>query len=601
MNTRIKPIYAVIAAIVILSLTVVSVLILPRDSTRADAAKNAGSSPPSNRPTGTITFSDWQFPDTLNPYQTALAVSQEVQNGMFENLFMYDQKARLVPQLARELPTVANGGIKNDGKTIVVHLKKGLRWSNGAELTSADVKFGWHVGMDKTTGPYCKGSCDVISRIDTPDKHTAIFHLKQVYAPALSYAVNGFLLWPHVWAGAWKNDPHAAGLKLAQDIAFNFESPAFPTNGAYQVKEFVKDNRILLQPMTYYNGMSRGAHIQNLIFVFYSSKAGMVADAINGATDVTQNYTAADLPSLKQHNDAFRLHVDPGFTFEHLEFNLDSKYHGKANPLANRNVRLALALSLDKVGLIRSALGLSPAQAKDIAAWTPLVNTSQLTQPFADTRIKGQWDPISKRFVADTGRGKALAKAKQLLSMTEWKNGFTLDVSSTTGNPVRKAQTGILTQNWAKLGVKVNPVYVPASRLFSGWGQAGPLNHGDFQVAMFAFLGSPDPDQLKYNLEGRYVDRKAAVHSEINQNYSGIHNVVIDRAFEKAAHTVNGAERARQYATAQVELNKLAYWVPLYFRPTIATDSGKVANFSNNPTQTGPTWNMFAWKVKSAR
>jgi hypothetical protein len=64
-----------------------------------------------------------------------------------------------------------------------------------------------------------------------------------------------------------------------------------------------------------------------------------------------------------------------------------------------------------------------------------------------------------------------------------------------------------------------------------------PLNRGDFQTAMFAFLGSPDPDQRKYNLQSRYVDRKAATHSEINQNYSGISNKVIDRAFDRAAHT----------------------------------------------------------------
>jgi peptide/nickel transport system substrate-binding protein len=412
--------------------------------------------------------------------------------------------------------------------------------------------------------------------------------------------VNAFFLWPQVWPGAWKDDPHAAAHKLGQDVRFNFQGPSFPTNGAYQVKEFVRDNRIVLQPMKDYNGMSRGASVQNVIFAFYSSKPGMIAAAMNRETDVTQNYTAADIPQLKKGSNAFRLHVDPGFNFEHLEFNLDPTYHGKANPLADPNVRLALALSLDKVGLVRSALGLSPTQARDITAWTPLVNTSQLTQPFADTSIKGQWDSASKRFVATTGQGQALATARQLLARTPWKSGFTLDVATTSGNPVREAQMAVLMQNWARLGIKVNPVYIPASNLFAGWQQGGTLNHGDFQVAMFAFLGQPDPDQLKYNLESRYVDRQAAVHAEINQNYSGIHDSVIDRAFERAAHTINQAERARNYAAAQVELNKQAYWIPLYFRPAIATDSGRVANFLNNPTQTGPTWNMFAWKVKAA-
>jgi ABC-type transport system substrate-binding protein len=547
-------------------------------------------------PTGTLAFSDWQFPDTLNPYQTTLAVSQEVMNGMFDHLFIYNHNSRLVPQMAQSMPTIKNGGIVNGGKTIVIHLKKGLRWSNGAPITAADLKFSWKVGMDAATGPACAGSCDAISRIDTPSTYTAIFHLKQVYAPALPYAINGFSLWPRVWAGAWSNDAHAAALKLAQDPTFNFEGPNYPTSGAYQVKEFTKDNRIVLQPMRYYNS----AHVQNLVFSFYSSKPGMMVGAANGETDVTQDYTAADLAALRQHTDKYGLHVDPSFTFEHLEFNVDKTYNGGQNPLADAKVRQALALALDKTGLIRSALTLTAGQARSVIAWTPLVNTPKLVQPYAATRITGQWDPIAGRYVSATGNGTALAHARKLLSETKWKNGFSLDVATTLGNPVRAAQLAVLQSNWARLHVQVVPNFVPASKLFAGWDQGGTLDHGQYQVAMFAFLGQPDPDQLKYNLQSRFVDRTAKTHAAINENYAGIRDSVLNRAFNQAAGTVSSSARARQYAAAQARLNQQAYWVPLYFRPTIATADGRVQNFSTNPTQTGPTWNLFAWKVKSA-
>jgi peptide/nickel transport system substrate-binding protein len=450
--------------------------------------------------------------------------------------------------------------------------------------------------MDSATGPACAGSCDAISQIDTPSRYTAVFHLKQVYAPALPYAINGFSLWPRVWAGAWKNSPHAAAVKLAQDPTFNFEGPNYPTNGAYQVKEFTNDNRVVLQPMRYYHG----ANVRNLIFSFYSSKPGLMVGAANGETDVTQNYTAADLSLLRQHTDKYALHVVPSFTFEHLEFNVDPTYAGSRNPLADPKVRQALALALDKTGLIRSALTLSSKQAKSVIAWTPLVNTPQLVQPYAATRIHGQWDPISHRYVSATGTGTALAHARKLLSETKWKNGFTLNVSTTAGNPVRQAQLGVLQANWARLGVQVQPNYVPASKLFAGWDQSGTLDHGQYQVSMFAFLGQPDPDQLKYNLQSRFIDRTAHTHSAIFQNYSGIRDSVLDRTFNQAAGTVNSAARTRYYAAAQAQLNKKAYWIPLYFRPTIATADSRVQNFSTNPTQTGPTWNVFAWKVKSA-
>ena len=41
-----------------------------------------------------------------------------------------------------------DGGIKDGGKTIIIRLKRGLRWSKGSEITSADVRFGWRVDMD---------------------------------------------------------------------------------------------------------------------------------------------------------------------------------------------------------------------------------------------------------------------------------------------------------------------------------------------------------------------------------------------------------------------------------------------------------------------
>jgi peptide/nickel transport system substrate-binding protein len=145
---------------------------------------------------------------------------------MLDNLFQYDDHARLVPQMASVIPTLANGGIKDAGKTIVLRLKPGLRWSNGAEITSHDIKFGWQVGMDSATGPACQGSCDLIKSIDTPSRSIAILHLHRIDSSAIPGALPQ--VWPPVWPGAWKNNAHAAAVKLGSDPNYTFEGLVIP-------------------------------------------------------------------------------------------------------------------------------------------------------------------------------------------------------------------------------------------------------------------------------------------------------------------------------------------------------------------------------------
>jgi peptide/nickel transport system substrate-binding protein len=548
-----------------------------------------------NKASGTIKFSDWQFPDTLNPYQTTESVSAEVTNGMFDGLLLFDQNGHLKADMLTKIPSTKNGGVKANGKQIVLTLKPGLKWSNGKEITAADIKFGWNVGMNKATGPSCSGTCDVISKITTSGKYTATLFLKHLYAPVLSYGLPP--IWPHVWPGAWASgDSNAAANKLAQDSTFNFEGPGYPTSGPYTVTQFAKDDRIVLAPMKHYNVMSCGAYVKQLIFAFYSSKPGMIAAAANHDTDMTQDYTVADLPQLQGNKSAYKVYDGAGFIFEHIEYNLDSQYKGSANPVSNAKVRVALNLAIDKVGMIQSALGVSKSVASNITAWTPLVNTKQLVQPFADKAINGQWDPIQKKYVVP-GTAKAVADAKKLLKQTPYASGFTIDFDTTSANPTRQNQLNVIANNWAKIGVKVNPTYVPAGTFFAGWNDQGTLDHGQYQAGMFAFLGEPDPDQLHFNLVGKYTDRDAAIHAASNENYSGIKNAAIDKDFKIEAQSLDKKVRTKAFNEIQTILAQQGYWEPLYFRPQIATADSHIKGFLENPTQLGPTWNLFDWKA----
>ena len=431
------------------------------------------------------------------------------------------------------IPTIKNGGISNGGRTILLHLKHGLRWSNNAEITSYDMKFALAVNNDKLTGPACTGGCDAIKSIETPNRYTAIWHMKRIYASAIPDADPG--MWPTKWPGAWNRDPHQAAVWLT-DAAHDFVGTQYPTNGPYQIVQFVRDDRIVLHPMKYYSDMNCGAYIQNLIFVFYSEKNAMIAAAAARQTDATEGYLVSDLPELHRYPGAFHVHAAPSFFFEHLELNQDRTYHGQPNPLSNTKVRVALALALDKLGMIRSALGVSASLARSIEAWSFMINSRKLAQPFTDKKLIGQWDPIAKKYQVNTGHGQALTDAKKLLSQTAYKRGFNLDFYSTNGDPTRVAQESVMEVNWKRLGVTLTHTTYNPTALYSRTGAAAAFCAvGDFQIADFGLTTSSDVDAFKSFMQSRYIDRRRSVHSTVYGNESGISDPTIDANFNLAA------------------------------------------------------------------
>jgi ABC-type transport system substrate-binding protein len=579
-------------------------LLISSANTTAHAGRTASSTSVQckhrNPASGTVTVADNGFTTNLNPYSPVGSIA--AYPLMFDDLFRFDGKSRLFPMMAASIPTLKNGGIRDGGKTIIIRIKKGLRWSNGAEITSADVKFGWQVAVDPASGPACGGTCDVVVRIDVPDRYTVVLHLKRVFPPLLSPAINlvGYMwnVWPPRWPGAWNGDPHAAAVKLAQDPSFTFNGPGYPTNGPYQV---VRDSAagVVFRPMPYYDGMTCGGYLRQIVYRGYPSAAAQVAAAASGGMDVGVDYFPPDLPDLLLHTGAYKVYVQPTFAFEHLEFNLDQTYGGQLNPLFDVRVRQALALALDKRAVIEHALSVPARIATGILAWSPWVKTRTLQQPYADPEITGQWDPITRRFDPNTGRGRALADARKLLSETPWKHGFSLDFYTST-KPGRATVMADIAAQWAKIGVKVHQFVISGEALLTDWAHGGALVHGAFQVALFGEVGGPDPDGLALLMQSKYIDRTAQNHNPSNGNFAGIRDRTIDRAFDQAVHTVSRSLRRTNFGIVQRRLNEQAYWIPIYYVPDISTADRRVFGFQPNSAATIGTWNVYAWKVRGS-
>lgn len=548
---------------------------------------------------GLIDISDWEMPGSANYEQDSTASIIVIGDATLSSLIAFDSQGKMHPGIASAVPTTKNRGISRDGRTVTVHLKPYARWSNGAEITSADVKFGWNVSMNKATGPACFGTCDVISRIDTPNKTTVVFHLKRPDAAFVDDDMLAFFPWPTAWPGGWSNNDAAqAAQKIWSDTSFNFEGLHYPTDGPYQVSQFVQGDRVTMVPDKYYDIMSCGASFKRVVLSAYPSITALIAAAASRATDVTENYTPAYLAALNAHKQSYKIVSQPAYWPEYLVLNQDPTYNGKPNPLHKVKVRQAIALAVDHVGMLESALGISRAMAKQYIGFTWLVNLPRFKQPFTDTKITGQWDPITKKYVYNTGSPAAVADAKKLLAQAGYRGGhFSLDWITTAGNATRDAQESIFASNMAKIGITVNPATAPGAKLFGSWQSGGIAQHGGFQVGDWASAeGTPDPASWIVIFDSHYIDRDKTTHSLINANWGGIRDPAIDKYFNLANHTISKKQRQAYMDIVQEHLSNNADFIILYYRPAISTTDGKIRPFSNAAVGSFPEWNMYAWR-----
>ncbi len=109
--------------------------------------------------------------------------------------------------LAAEIPTVQNGGVAKDGRSVTWKLKKGVTWHDGKPFTAADVVFNWEFARDPKTAARTLGSYADVEKIDVIDSHTVRLVFKK---PVPFWAdpfcgVNGMIIPKHLFE-AYKGD-----------------------------------------------------------------------------------------------------------------------------------------------------------------------------------------------------------------------------------------------------------------------------------------------------------------------------------------------------------------------------------------------------------
>ena len=130
---------------------------------------------------------------------------------MHDFLVVYEPNGVPRARLLTELPSQDRGTwrVSPDGTMqTTMHLKRGVRWHDGTELTAEDLVLAWKVAADPQL-PYNRRAVAVaIDRVETPDPYTLEVFWKQTYPWADRIQPNDWDPMPsHLLGAAYASDP----------------------------------------------------------------------------------------------------------------------------------------------------------------------------------------------------------------------------------------------------------------------------------------------------------------------------------------------------------------------------------------------------------
>ena len=428
--------------------------------------------------------------------------------------------------------------ISKDAMTYTFKLRRGVKFHDGAEMTSKDVK----ASFDKIIFPppgmksSRKASYQAVEVVEAPDPYTVRFRLKW---PESSFLLN--------MASPW-NFIYRADI-LAKDIHY-YETHIDGT-GPFKFVEHVKGSHWVGKKNPDYWDKGK-PYLDGYRALFVSSSSAQVA-AVRGERAHIQfrGFTPADRDSLVAA-------LGPKITVQESPWDcvLMVAMHHEKKPFDDKRVRRALTLALDRYEASKNLSKI--AIVKDVGG-IQVPGTPWATPPEELEKLAGYGHDIAK----------SRAEAKRLLREAGVPEGFSFTFKN-RGIPQPYEPVGIwLIDQWRQIGLNVKQEIIEASAYHP------MLKRGDFEVAMdFAcgFIVEPDLDLQ------RFVSNSDA-------NYGKHKDKVIDDLFTKQARAIDPNERRtllRAFEKRLIDEEVHVFYTPQWHR--IIPHSAKVKGWTITPS-----------------
>ncbi|MEX2251861.1 MAG: ABC transporter substrate-binding protein [Acidimicrobiia bacterium] len=267
-----------------------------------------------------------------------------------------------------------------------------------------------------------------------------------------------------------------------------------------------------------------------------------------------------------------------GRIWEQIDFNHD-------DPLLSQEfIRRTFAMAIDRNAVMEEVVRPMAPDA------VPLGNTVWMvgTPYYQDHFSQFSFDPVgAEQLLIENG----CVKGEDAIYVCQGQR-LSFRWATTAGIEGRETLFDLAQASLTEIGIEVTADFGPATRVF-----ANEFIYGDssvWQILNFAWVGAPDPHgrNTVYYCEG------AAPSGFGDLNVNRYCNDEVESLIRQTEVEVDQSARAELYNQADsIYLGDVAS-IPLYQKPTFFAWNELITGPRDNPTQTGPFWNIATWSGK---
>lgn len=478
-------------------------------------------------------------PETIDPALNSAVDGGNMLLHAYECLLTVGEDGTLQPGQAESYD------VSEDGLTWTFHLRDGLKWSDGSDLTANDFVYSWkRVCNPEVAAPYAEtvlgmvkgydeaidGNLDALG-VSAPDDSTLVVELANPCSYFGSLAAFATL------------SPVQEATIEANGEAWATAPETYVSNGPFYMTEWVPGSHITFSKNPYYWNAD-AIKLDRLKFVLMEDSNAAYSAYQTGEVLMIKDVPTEEIPSLTGTDDFY---VDPIIGTYYISLNIQKA------PFDDVNVRKALSLAIDR----------------EYVASTLMQGTYTAAGNFMGP---GWMDTDGTEFMSNANGGKPyidttnfeanLEEAKQLLADAGYPDGEGFPTISYTTNDAgyHKVVAEYLQQAWAELGIDLQVNIVE-------WSSFTPMRRsGDFEVARNGWVGDySDPSNM---LE---------LFCTTNGNNDGkFSNADFDAAIDTSRSTLDAAERSTALHTAEDILMDQAGCIPLAYYNDFWLQSSKI-------------------------